>query len=320
MRQAGRYHSHYQALKKNYTFEELCKKPYLAAETALGPIEDFDFDVAILFSDILFPLQSMGLDLKYQPGPIFKEFLSEKHLKIAKPIDEIIGELSFQADALRLTRKKLPANKSLVGFVGGPWTLLSFATGIKNEIQIKKIHQNYFYEKLLYENLIPIIYENIKLQFDSGAEIVYIFDTNAVQLDQQYFLDKYLPELKTSLFTPFKKQTAYFTKNKHINALNNINKNFDLAGHVYNSNIDFSLKLNKNTNGFIQGNFSPESLLKPHARYRADFNIFIQELLNLSPENRQGWICSLSHGILPKTPEENVRHFINGVRESFNKG
>ena len=71
MRQAGRYHSHYQNLKKNYTFEELCKNPDLAAETALGPINDFDFDVAILFSDILFVLEALGMSLKYDPGPIF---------------------------------------------------------------------------------------------------------------------------------------------------------------------------------------------------------------------------------------------------------
>ena len=59
MRQAGRYHDHYQNLKKSHTFEELCKTPLLAAETAMGPIEEFDFDVAILFSDILFPLESL---------------------------------------------------------------------------------------------------------------------------------------------------------------------------------------------------------------------------------------------------------------------
>jgi len=83
MRQAGRYHSHYQNLKKNFSFEELCKSPQLSAETAMGPIEEFDFDVAILFSDILFPLESLGMNLKYDPGPQFSELLSEQnHRKI----------------------------------------------------------------------------------------------------------------------------------------------------------------------------------------------------------------------------------------------
>ena len=79
MRQAGRYHSHYQGLKQSYTFEELCKNPDLAAETALGPINDFDFDVAILFSDILFVLEALGMSLKYDPGPIFSAFIDEQN-------------------------------------------------------------------------------------------------------------------------------------------------------------------------------------------------------------------------------------------------
>ena len=67
MRQAGRYHSHYQNLKEKYTFEQLCKSPELAAEVAFGPINEFDFDVAILFSDILFILEALGLELKFDP-------------------------------------------------------------------------------------------------------------------------------------------------------------------------------------------------------------------------------------------------------------
>ena len=78
MRQAGRYHSHYQQLKLKYTFEELCKNAELAAEVACGPVEEFDFDVAILFSDILFVLEGLGLELKFKPGPIFKEELNHK--------------------------------------------------------------------------------------------------------------------------------------------------------------------------------------------------------------------------------------------------
>ena len=80
MRQAGRYHSHYQQLRKINSFVELCKTPELAAEVAMGPIDDFDYDVAILFSDILFPLESLGLKLDYAPGPIFDRFLKKEDL------------------------------------------------------------------------------------------------------------------------------------------------------------------------------------------------------------------------------------------------
>ena len=88
MRQAGRYHSHYQQLKLKYTFEELCKNAELAAEVACGPVEEFDFDVAILFSDILFVLEGLGLKLEFNPGPIFKEELNLKNYKKFTDIDK----------------------------------------------------------------------------------------------------------------------------------------------------------------------------------------------------------------------------------------
>ena len=81
MRQAGRYHQHYQKLKEKYSFEELCKTPELASEVACGPIKEFDFDVAILFSDILFPLQGLGLGINFNPGPIFSNYINQNNLK-----------------------------------------------------------------------------------------------------------------------------------------------------------------------------------------------------------------------------------------------
>src|SRR5688572_9679618 len=77
MRQAGRYHSHYQVLRKKYSFIELCKLPEVACEATMGPIRDFDFDAAILFSDLLFPLEAMGMGLSYQEGPQLGWFLRE---------------------------------------------------------------------------------------------------------------------------------------------------------------------------------------------------------------------------------------------------
>ena len=107
MRQAGRYHAHYQNLKKTYTFEELCKTPKLAAETAMGPMEEFDFDVAILFSDILFPLESLGMDLTYNPGPIFGAHLNESNLKTLLTATNPINSLEFQGEAIERTLEKI---------------------------------------------------------------------------------------------------------------------------------------------------------------------------------------------------------------------
>ena len=81
MRQAGRYHSHYKEFKKKYSFEELCKNPELSSEIACGPINEFDFDIAILFSDILFALEGLGMSLKFEPGPVFSQELVKDNLR-----------------------------------------------------------------------------------------------------------------------------------------------------------------------------------------------------------------------------------------------
>ncbi|NDD93336.1 uroporphyrinogen decarboxylase, partial [bacterium] len=129
MRQAGRYHSHYQKMKERYTFMELCKIPEAACETTMGPIRDFDFDAAILFSDLLFPLEALGMGLRYEPGPKLDWHLQsfEDTKKLDRGGGKLLERLSFQADAMKLIRKELPQSKGLLGFVGGPSTLFAYA-------------------------------------------------------------------------------------------------------------------------------------------------------------------------------------------------
>ena len=128
MRQAGRYHSHYQNLKLKNTFMDLCLKPELAAEVAMGPVQDFDFDAAILFSDILFPLKALGMPLDYtDQGPQLGYELNLENIKKLKPFQEASQEMLFQKEAMQLTRQRLSKEKGLIGFVGGPWTLFVYA-------------------------------------------------------------------------------------------------------------------------------------------------------------------------------------------------
>ena len=317
MRQAGRYHSHYQSLRKKYSFVELCKTPNLAAEVAMGPINDFDYDVAILFSDILFPLESLGLKLDYAPGPVFDRFLEEDDIiKTPNELD-VIHRYNFQAEALRLTRASLSEEKSLVGFVGGPWTLLSYGLGIKDEEKIVNVHENLFFEKALYDVLIPMLRSIIKMQLDNNAEIVYLFDTNAKQLEQNYFTDKYIVELKHNIFSEFPNKIAYFCKNNPILEKSNTNVDLKLSGMVYGKNEGLENLLPQVKTGFIQGNFDPSLLLKPEDEFKIELDKFIQKFSRLSFEERSGWICSLSHGVLPKAKENNVKYFINEVRSIF---
>ena len=317
MRQAGRYHSHYQDLRKKHSFVELCKQPELAAEVAMGPINDFDYDVAILFSDILFPLESLGLKLDYKPGPTFENLLTPDSLKNLDSSDKIVDDMKFQSNALSITRDALSENKSLVGFVGGPWTLLSYGTGIKNETNIDDLHKNEFYEKLLYDALIPALYQIIEMQLKSSAEIVYMFDTNASQLQSNYFIGKYIEEIKEGIFSAFPNQVAYFCKENPILVDPKSNLKYQLAGMVYGENEGLETILPKLESGFLQGNFDPKNLLLPEKEFQFEVDNFIKIFRNLSDTERSGWVCSLSHGVLPKAREDNVRYFIEKVRSNF---
>src|SRR5580692_9331755 len=121
MRQAGRYHRHYQRLRARHDFIDLCKRPELAAEVTLGPIDDFGFDAAILFSDLLFPLEAMGMGLRYAPGPQLGWQLRGTS-DLARLHAATIGlpQLEFQAEAIVRLKPRLPSGCALIGFVGGP--------------------------------------------------------------------------------------------------------------------------------------------------------------------------------------------------------
>ncbi|HWU43415.1 MAG TPA: uroporphyrinogen decarboxylase family protein, partial [Bdellovibrio sp.] len=115
MRQAGRYHQHYQNLRAKYSFMELCKKPELAAQVALGPVQEFDFDVSILFSDILFPLEALGMGLEYTDhGPHLGFRLTTETLSKLTDVEKAVEFMTFQKEAVKATREILPKNKSLI--------------------------------------------------------------------------------------------------------------------------------------------------------------------------------------------------------------
>src|SRR5437868_2860602 len=180
MRQAGRYHKHYQNLSKDNSFDDLCKKPELAAQVALGPVQDFDFDVAILFSDILYPLQALGMGLEYTDhGPRLGFSLTPENIGSLKRGEDVVSFMNFQKEALQQTRAVLPSNKSLIGFIGGPWTLFVYAVEGSHAgslTQSKKLISMFpeFLKKML-----PLLKENVRLQLAGGAETVMIFDTAA---------------------------------------------------------------------------------------------------------------------------------------------
>ena len=317
MRQAGRYHDHYQALKKDHTFEELCKNPLLAAETAMGPINEFDFDVAILFSDILFPLEALGMDLSYNPGPQFGLHLNEENANSLLVNQNPISFMNFQGEAIERTIERLPKEKSLIGFIGGPWTLIAYACNINKDS--RQINLNNFQIGLLDNVILPLLKENIKLQLNAGAEVVMIFDSAAHQLDEED-LNIYLEKTFNSLAKEFPNKVGYYAKDG-INYETIIAKQddheIDLAGMGIDSNIDIRYYFKKTTNGFVQGNFSEHFLTLPHEEFLPKLDIFINQMSDLTPEDRAGWVCGLGHGVLKTTPQENVKGFVRRIREAF---
>ena len=317
MRQAGRYHEHYQRLKEEHTFEELCKKPRLAAETAMGPINDFDFDVAILFSDILFPLEALGMDLSYNPGPQFGLHLDENNAESLLVNENPINFMEFQGEAIERTIERLPGDKSLIGFVGGPWTLIAYACNISKDS--RNINLNNFQIGLLDNVILPLLKENIKLQLKAGAEIVMIFDSTAHQLAEED-LNFYLGKTFDALTKEFPNKVGYYAKdgiNYETIIEKQNNPEISLAGMGVDSNIDLRDYFTKTSSGFVQGNFSEHFLTLPHEDFLPELDVFINQMLELDPEERAGWVCGLGHGVLKTTPQENVKEFVRKIRECF---
>lgn len=318
MRQAGRYHRHYQALRAKHSFMELCKRPELAAEVAYGPIADFDFDVSILFSDLLFPLEVLGMGLEYlDTGPRLGWSLDRESLvKLVDPKLAVRG-LEFQAEALEQTRRRLPVDKSLIGFVGGPWTLYVYAVEGCHSGSLTRAKSQPDLYRAFCEKLVPLLEMNIRLQLEAGAEVVMIFDTAAGELAPGMFRELVAKDLE-SLFAKFPGRIGYYSKGTQpAHFAGGWLARSDLAGFGVDHRWDLASVLREKRTGFVQGNFDQSLLFLEAREFEATLRNFLAPIAKLSLEERAGWVCGLGHGVLPKTPEENVRSFVRIVREVF---
>ena len=376
MRQAGRYHKHYQALRAKYSFMDLCKRPELAAEVALGPVLDFDFDAAILFSDLLFPLEALGMGLEYTDrGPQLEWRLNEQTISQLRSVEEAWPHLLFQGDAVHATRERLPSSRSLIGFIGGPWTLFAYAVEGSHKgslIESKKLLELF---PRFCEVMIPLLARNIELQMDSGAELVMIFDTAAGELSPNVFKAEIIPQLRVLTekvsFESLSKEPRsgeMFIENQHeLPPGSSFRSETDSAfAHKWAQREDGSDRFYKHriptgffpeasigyyskgtqpahlrqalfteggfagigidhrwdlrealhlfSRSFVQGNFDQALLLCERAELKRQLRCYLEPLVHHS---RDGWVCGLGHGVLPGTPEDNVKLFVDTVRESF---
>jgi uroporphyrinogen decarboxylase len=313
MRQAGRYHRHYQALRQKYSFVDLCKQPELAAEVALGPVRDFDFDAAILFSDLLFPLEALGMGLEYtDSGPQLEWKLNPETFSQLRSIEDAWPYLLFQGEALRATRERLPDDRSLIGFVGGPWTLFVYAVEGSHAGSLIASKRLLSLFPRFCEVIVPLLERNIELQLNNGAELVMIFDTAAGELPPDIFKAEVVPQLQI-VTRKDSTRIGYYSKGTQAAHLRHpLFTEGALAGVGVDSRWNMSEALEVFPRGFVQGNFDQALLLgKPEEFQRW----LIRYLEPLKQRDRAGWVCGLGHGVLPGTPEDNVRIFVDTVRE-----
>jgi len=318
MRQAGRYHTPYQRLRARYAFEDLCRRPELSAEVAMGPIDDFDFDAAILFSDLLFPLEALGFGLSYEAGPPKLDGrLTHERVAAFRPIEDAIERLRFQREAMIATRARLPKDKGLIGFVGGPWTLFVYAVEGTHAGPLADAKASFDLYRAFADRMVPLLVENIALQFAGGADVVMVLDTAAGELDPATFVRHELGDL-AALAHAYPGRLGYFAKGvKNSHSTRGLTT-LPWAGVGLDSSADLTSSLTaRGRSGFVQGNFDPDRLAGDRDCADSHLRSFLAPIRRLTPEERRGWICGLGHGVLPRTPESNVRLFVDRVREAF---
>ncbi len=318
MRQAGRYHSHYRKLKEKHTFLELCKQPELAAEVALGPVLEFGFDVSILFSDLLFPLEAMGMGLDYNPGPILShKLVSEKEIDALKQPADALPALEFQKKALQITREILPRHVSLIGFLGGPWTLFTYASSGKHEGNLSGPKSNPKLIRMFYQKAVPLLKENLRLQLEGGAEVVMLLDTAGGDLSPHWFGELVVNPV-AELAKAYPGRIGYYTKGSTLDQLNLLRSIPGLGGIGVDHRFSVeSLLKHKVSPGFLQGNFDQSLLFLEKSEFKKSVQAYFQPIKALTLEERKGWVSGLGHGVLPGTPEENVKTLIEMIREEF---
>lgn len=321
MRQAGRYHSHYQNIKKDSDFMTMCKNPELACEVTLGPIQDFGFNAAILFSDLLFPLEQLGMGLNYKAGPPKLEWHLQstddiKKLKVVAPGREFY---KFQGEACKLLRERLPKDVTLLGFVGAPFTLYTYAvegSHAGNLVSAKKGLFDGRFESFC-NLLMPELLEEMLVQAENGADAIALFDTAAGELCVSDYKEIIVPKI-TALLKAFKekapnKKVIYYSKHTQGQFVKALDLSvIDVIGVDWRCDLVEIQKLLP-PHVFIQGNLDPAWLHLPTDLLLKKASAYYDDLRARGLDFKR-WVAGLGHGVLIETPEENVRQLVKLIQ------
>jgi len=317
MRQAGRYLPQYQAVRANIDFLTLCKTPKLAAEVTLQPVDILGVDAAILFSDILIPVEAMGMRLEFsdKEGPILREPIRNKSAVEKLIIPDTEEDMPFVPETIKILRKELENKVPLIGFSGAPFTLATYMIEggtSKNFLNTKKMMFQYSGAfNYLMEKLTDTILSYLSAQIKAGAQAVQIFDTWAGMLTPVEYKEFALPYVKKTI-SELKKEgvpVIYFV-NDCAGILKEVKKSgADVTGIDWRIDISDAIKrLGKKM--VVQGNLDPCELFLPKEKLEER----IKDIL-WKGESAKGHIFNLGHGVLPETPVENVVAMVEAVHK-----
>jgi len=310
MRQAGRYMSEYRALRENYSLLTLCKTPELAAEVTMQPIRRFAMDAAIIFADILLPLEPLGLHLEFAKGegPVI-------HNAISGPSDvanlrsfDVKKELGFVLDAIRIAVSKLEETP-LIGFAGAPFTVASYAIEGGHSRHFLKTKQLMYKQPdawhSLMEKISSMTSQYLQAQTEAGASAVQMFDSWVGVLSPEDYREYVLPYSKKVLSTQ-KVPVIHFSTGTaaYLEAI------CEAGGDVISVDwrIDLADARDQIGDRAVQGNLDPAHLLMAPERLRTE----IRKILD-SAGRKPGHIFNLGHGVFPETPVENVEILVKEV-------
>ena len=314
MRQAGRYLPEFREIRlKNTNFIKLCLDSNLSSEITLQPIKRFDLDSAIIFSDILMVPYALGQKVEFvkNQGPILDNFNLEKFLDNDKI--SFTQKLHPIYKAIEITRKKLDKKKSLLGFVGAPWTLLIYMLGAKsnkNEINFNRIKEKEFEVNVILDKLNDYLCTHIENQVNAGADVVQIFDSWAGLLTQEDLPNYcYIPNLKIVEFCKKSKiPVICFPKGIKQNYIefNNVVKPNGL-------NLDYEIDpvwAKQNLNDVvIQGGLDPKILLSGDKEVQMNAGKYIKIFDDVP------YVFNLGHGLLPETEPDKLDRLIKFYRK-----
>jgi uroporphyrinogen decarboxylase len=316
MRQAGRYMAEYRAVRKKHSILDICKKPEIAAEVTITAAEILDVDAAIIFADLLLPLEVMGMPFHFEAGegPVV-----ERPLRTQKDVDALVtnraDELGYVAESVRRVVKHFGEKLPIIGFCGAPFTLASYMIeggGSRNYIQTKRMmYTEPAAWQTLMRKLADVLAEYAAEQVTAGADALQIFDSWVGCLSVEDYRQYVLPHA-TELVQRLKKTGVpiiYFGTDSATLLPSMKETGAQVIGVDWRFPLDQAWR-SLNYAGAVQGNLDPVLLFGSQKQLRERTDALLQQAAG-----RPGHIFNLGHGILPETPVENVRALVHFVRE-----